>query len=374
MRIHIAPTLLAALMTTTLFACSDDEPSQATGGQGGQGADGGAGNQGGVGNQGAGGVGNDGGGGAGNQGGAPPACNEAEEDTVLAVEQVYYGDTDWDGNPSAQAWESFGFDLDGQTTGADLSAHCAPYPGAPPANVADPATGIDNSFGKNLVPIFKALAPDFSTEANLAILAGESTYLIKLDALGNAPNQADLTAKFYSAASLGLAPAFDGSDCWPVRAEGLMDPADFETALVTYEGSTLAGNEWSSNGSQDVVLSFVVTGLQLDVPIGQARMVMTLDGPHTSASGGMIGGAIPVEDLVEKFQQLAGSIDPTLCSGATFDSIANQIRQSADIMADGTQDPTSTCNAISVGVGFTASLAGISTVSPAVAPPPDPCP
>jgi hypothetical protein len=38
-------------------------------------------------------------------------------------------------------------------------------------------------------------------------------------------------------------------------------------------------------------------------------------------------------------------------SRATFDSLADQIRQAFDILVDGTQDPNQTCNGISIGLG-----------------------
>ena len=52
--------------------------------------------------------------------------------------------------------------------------------------------------------------------------------------------------------------------------------------------------------------------------------------------------------------------------------IAQQIRQAQDILDDGTQGPTKSCNGISVGLGFEA----VSVKAGAVLddpPPPDPC-
>ena len=63
---------------------------------------------------------------------------------------------------------------------------------------------------------------------------------------------------------------------------------------------------------------------------------------------------------------MAGSFDPSLCTGPTIMSIVDQITQASDIMADGSQDPTQTCNGISIGIGFNASLVQL---GPVVAPP-----
>ncbi len=68
--------------------------------------------------------------------------------TVLAVNQLLFGD----GN-SGQ-WKTFGFDIDGLVSTAqstnlcqlnDLAVASDPYP--------DGNNGIDNSFGKNLLPL-----------------------------------------------------------------------------------------------------------------------------------------------------------------------------------------------------------------------------
>ena len=52
----------------------------------------------------------------------------------------------------------------------------------------------------------------------------------------------------------------------------------------------------------------------------------------------------------------------------------DQIRQASDIMADGTQDPNSVCNGISVGLGFNMLFAGLGDIAPPAPDPPLPCP
>lgn len=70
----------------------------------------------------------------------------------------------------------------------------------------------------------------------------------------------------------------------------------------------------------------------------------------------------------------AGSFDPSFCdlNGPTMASILTQVEQAADILVDGTQDPTKTCDAISIGIGFDAVAV---TLGPVVAAPvpTDPC-
>ena len=69
----------------------------------------------------------------------------------------------------------------------------------------------------------------------------------------------------------------------------------------------------------------------------------------------------------------AGSLDVSLCDGTTFDSIANQIRVASDILADGSNASGTTCDGISIGLGFDMVEVQLGAVAPAVAPTPDPC-
>jgi len=69
----------------------------------------------------------------------------------------------------------------------------------------------------------------------------------------------------------------------------------------------------------------------------------------------------------------AGYFTTSLCSGGPlFDAVAQNVRAVSDIMRDGTQDPTQTCDGISLGMGFTAKPVQLGTVydkPPAVAGP-----
>ena len=98
-----------------------------------------------------------------------------------------------------------------------------------------------------------------------------------------------------------------------------------------------------------------------------------LDPTHTTATQGTIAGVISVSSLASVFQQAAGSFDPSLCTGPTIMSVLDQISQAADILLDGTQDPTQICDGISIGLGFDASVVQLGPIAPATPPPVDPC-
>ena len=82
---------------------------------------------------------------------------------------------------------------------------------------------------------------------------------------------------------------------------------------------------------------------------------------------------VDTEAFIVELKKAAGRIDPGLCTGSTFDSIANQIRQASDILTDGTQDPNKTCNGISFGMGFKATAVNFGKVAAKQPEPEDPC-
>jgi len=296
-------------------------------------------------------------------------------DTMLAVDRIYYGDTDFNGTPDAtNGWKQYGFDLDGLTSTATSTDLCTPQGNTPPKNVyPDGNDGIDNSFGRNLLPIFSGLFASFSTQANAALTSGQFTLLIKLGSLGAAADQASIVTKVYTGAPLSKAPEFDTDDCWPVTAESVTNPADVESAKLAFPTSTLTANHWDSATQGDLDLTILVGGTPVHLVLHKARMAMDLDGGHQNALTGMIGGVLDTEEFVAEIKKIAGNIDPSLCAGPTVDSIVAQMRAASDILKDATQDPTKPCDGISIGLGFKAAKIGVGAVAPPVPPRTNPC-
>ena len=65
-----------------------------------------------------------------------------------------------------------------------------------------------------------------------------------------------------------------------------------------------------------------------------------------------------------------GAISTSSCTASM--NILESIGQASDIMQDGTQDPTKTCDGISIGLGFTATIDQVGPTVPAMTTP-DPC-
>jgi hypothetical protein len=313
--------------------------------------------------------------------------------TVIAADKLLLGDTDPSGYPNASAWRSLGYNIDGLISTKNGTNHCKPQAGASPSSVkTDGDNGIDNSFGSNLVPIFASLASNPSQTITDAMLNGSFTMLFRLDKLqdpGIAPNQTGIGAAYYAGAKFDVLtdcfsspsdphcspPKWNGTDSWPVLFEALASP-NLDDSKVKFPSSYVSGGTWVSGSQATIVLTLAIQGFPLPLPITHAVVGMNIQGAdsYAVATNGVIAGVIPTEQLISEFKKVAGGFDQSLCEGATFESIAQELRQASDIMQDGSNgDPNLTCDGISVGLGFEGKGASISGIAPPVPPPTDPC-
>lgn len=296
-------------------------------------------------------------------------------DTIFALDRLYFGDSDWNDLKDPEAWKNFGLDIDGITSMGTATGVCQPSNGASAATVhLDGPNGLDNAFGQILLPAFLKSIPNLTSQANAALVNGDFTIMVRLGDLGAAADQAAIPAKVYNGAYYFDVPKFDGTDCWPVAPESLTNPTDIDAAIGQYPASTLVANHWDSVSKGDLGLTLQIFNFQGHVTIHHARILMDLDPDHKGTQRGIISGVIDTEEFVVAIDHLMAQFDPaTQCSGAFVDQINKQIRQSSDIMKDGTQDPTATCNGISIGLGFKAGTVAFGEIGEALVPVPDPC-
>ncbi len=292
---------------------------------------------------------------------------------VLAISRFFLGDTDRDGTPNKDdGWRQYGYDLDLRISDAGSTDLCLPRQNANPGSVyPDGDDGIDNNFGKLLLPSLLSLSPDLGAQQNDAVSSGEYTLLFDLQQLGAGTDYNPLLTRHYVGAALKGAPKFDGSDAWPVDPASLTNPADILTPKLAFADSYVTGNTWVGVAAPDAILTLRIA--DLDLRVRNAVITMDLDASHQFAPRGTLAGVLSVDELRDAFKEFAGAFDPGLCQGATIESFLTQVEQAADILLGATQDPTKQCDAISIGIGFEAAGVKLGAIAAGV-PEQDFCP
>ncbi len=293
------------------------------------------------------------------EGQRPPAESSSADaasgdDVTWAVDSLVLGESDWDGNRSPDAWKEIGYNLDGLVSTKLGSNHCKFVVGSNKTTVQeDGKNGIDNSFGKNITPFIDRLQPDPSVEVSKAVKDGDFTIMLRTQGLGPEADQKGIWAALYAGAKLEN-PQWNGEDVWDVYKE-LLNGADVNDPKVRFANSYMTDHTWVSGSEGTVDISVSIQGFDVSLKIINAIITMDMNSDNSEVATGVISGVLETQSFISELQKVAGGFDASLCDGSLFDSIAAQIMQSSDIMVDGTNgDPEVTCNAISVGLGFTA--------------------
>ncbi len=284
------------------------------------------------------------------------------EGPVFAGTKLSFGD----GN-SGQ-WKKVGFNLDGLVSTALSQDVCKPNAGAFGITpYPDGDEGIDNSFGKNLLPQIIGLYPTWVTDINNGIQDGIFNLLLKMECLPPMGDVPEFTTKLFGGTKLGTMPKFDGTDKWPVSPELLSNPMDPESSTILFKKSSVMGTAFDSGKNDTFILTVPVSTptktTSIKLTLYAAHMTMTLGADRKSATSGRIGGVLNTEEFVAEMKKVGSLLG--LCGGAVFTGLLTQVRQASDIMADGSQDPNKTCDGISMGLGFEMTEVQLGDVGPA---------
>ena len=342
-----------ALVTSVAVGCGGGSNTDNTGGKttsGGQGGD--------TSSSGVGGAGGSGGDTTG--GGGAPVCPPEDAKTLAATELIF-------GEGNSGEWKAVGFNLDNLESTANSKDLCKPSAGASTSTpYPDGDMGIDNSFGKTLLPVILSLYPTWVTDINSSIQKGFFTAMLKMECLPATGDSDQFTTKLFAGTPLGAAPKFDGTDMWPVAPELLKDATDPNSSTIAFPYCSLKGNVFEAVKIDTFVLTVPLKTMtetaSIKLTLHSAKMQMKLADDHKSATGGMIGGVLNTEEFVAEVKKVGALLD--LCGTAVMDNIVNQVRQASDIMTDGTQDVNSTCDGITMGMGFEMKEVQLGEVGP----------
>jgi hypothetical protein len=301
----------------------------------------------------------------------------------FAIHQLFFGDTDTDGGVNATAWQQFGYNVDGKITTATSTNVCTltNKGGVWGSNAQlDGNGGIDNSFGENLFPgLIEAVDPMASATLNGQIASGVFTVMFDVTGLtaDTAQTATGLTTQVFGGGLFlvdgGLAvPSFTTADQWPVLASGLSKATPPFVSKQRFPDSYVVNGTWVSGSPADVNLPLSVDGNTLPVLIHHA-VVTFQHTTATHASAGQISGVLKTSELVAAVVAIAGRISPSLCPASAVAGLVTAIDDAQDILVDGTNRAGTPCDAISIGLGFTADEVAQPDTLAVVTTTPNPC-
>ena len=280
------------------------------------------------------------------------------EERAFAVDTILLGDTDRNGNADRDAWKTYGYDLDHLNTqvaddsAPDLAHVCKRAANARATIHQDGNGGIDNAFGKEILPLLGLVLNAPTATVTGSIHAGTFTILLGIVGLTDDPAQTNtgLSGTIFVGGPYGSPPPFDRSTDWPT-VPGSEEPI---TKAYVNEGIFVNGQ-----GGATVHLDLHVGGQLLPLTIRSAIFSFKHDPAGNALAAGTIAGVMNTEDFIASVSNAAGALDPAFCSPGTKGALITAIRQASDMLSNGTQDPNATCDAISVGLGFTAKRVAV---------------
>jgi hypothetical protein len=299
----------------------------------------------------------------------PPDASNGTIDVTFAIREVFFGERDPDGTlDPVNGWAHYGYNID-DVDPANLAAFCKPQDNASAKNVHEEGMlpgqfGVENAFGRVILPMLSSVESfpgELSAQNSAVIMEGERTVLFTLDDLGAGATYTPVASQLAGGADLMATPKFDGTDVWPV----------YQGSTVSLPMAYVTGNTWVSKSHGVLSLPLSLPGALLRLNIGSATITMNLDAAHENATGGIISGVLATADLTAQLAIWAEPL-PTLCPQLA-QPLLTQVQQASDILDDGTQDPTRSCDGISIGIGFTATRVQLGATVPSPTLPPDPC-
>lgn len=283
---------------------------------------------------------------------------------MFAVDAMRFGSGGADG-----AWDELGYDVDGWQHPTPIGAgHCVPREGAKPARVlTDGKGGIDNAFARNVMPVLLPLLDDISGAMNAAIGAGQGTVVLHVEALGPASSYGGLTVR-----GLGVVGSTDAKGAklavtewatyaWRPVGEQL-GPGDSWPSRPPFGHAYLANDVLVATGGE-VWLVMGPPGSPLRLRLRKATIAGRIAPGRAKITEGRISGVLSADELVSALVHEPIGPSAGLCPAG---GVLDQVRDAADMMADGTQDPQKICDGISIGLAFTAVRSALGETAPAL--------
>lgn len=303
----------------------------------------------------------------------------------FAISSMALGSLDRNGDKTEGAWKSLGFDIDGLCTNSDTcEAEVTELPCTPKAAISgDGRECRDNTFGhlESDAIALQGLGKDFglSNDAfNCALCRGDYNFIFRVSKWNGTPNDESIRLDLYPSPGLEKTPSWSceidapigdwkkntcwtQADRWTIQKntfDGVLEPGkDLPNALsndpnaYVKDGYVVAQLPENTNFWFPGKSAAWAYPLKLQRALVVAKLTQTETGYRVE--DGTISGRARTNDLVSAFADLG------LCDGhSLYVLMKSQIELNADVLWNGTNSEQASCDALSVGIGFEADLAG----------------
>ncbi len=301
----------------------------------------------------------------------------------LAITSMRLGSQDTSFKPSDTAWRDIGFDLDGVCTQSPTCPTDSPVVSCKPTGVPVPVDGDycrDNTFGE--LEVKASSIPDVGGKYglnddafNCALCVGDYNFIIKVTGYNGQVDDEQVRLDLYPSPGVEQPIPLDcTSSTWRQAETCFTTSMPFtvqDTAVATPQGGPDLPDAVINDPNAYVRGGYVVAQLPPDTlfwfpgynapatafPLAFAQAVVT--GRITKAQDGTwslvdgtIAGRATEQQILQGFR-LIGFCE----SDPNYPIMQNYLHTNLDILASGTDDPKTTCDSISVGIGFSAGQA-----------------
>ncbi len=319
----------------------------------------------------------------------PPPSTNTQPDVpaiYLAVGTMRLGSQDPNFQPDASAWQDLGMDLDSVCTNSPTCTQDNPTPSCKSTVTAIAYDGNycrDNTFGK--LEVQASTIPEVGGKYglnddafNCALCTGAYNFIIRISNYNGQTNDDSIRIDFYPSPGLvnvlpwvctdpnwRIHPCFTADMPWYLRDVGLTGDAGGpspDNAVVSDPNGYVKDGYIVAQLPADTLFWFpAIKGRKADVPnafplkftqaVVTGNLTKAEDGTW-SVVDGTIAGRSRESDIIEGFR-LIGFCE----SDPNFSLMQGFLHGSLDILTSGQNDPNTTCDAISVGIAYTARQA-----------------
>jgi hypothetical protein len=308
---------------------------------------------------------------------------------VFAIRSMRMGSLDEEGNPSKNAWQEIGFDIDGTCTRSPTCSEVEPIKSCTSLGVVVPGDGSycrDNRFGELEYAI--ANSEDIGVRFglndrtfNCSLCQGAYNMIFKLSEYNGQPNDATVRVDIYpspgiedlkniqceTAESWSKDACWKKTDAWTIQSDYVNEaPGSSEVGNSKLDDSTayVRGGYAVVRLPDNTQFWFpgdraVATAFPLVVQGGlvTGKLEQNADG-EWELNDGIIAGRMDAQDALDSFRFIG------LCPGDPLEpTVESYSKMWSDVLSSGEVLPDAMCDALSVGIAFTATEATIGTVT-----------